>query len=425
MSIAQLQAFIGHLRQNKVFEQSDIIKVVKQMVQIDRRIGLLAISRGYLRPEQVNVIMNALLRHIDLKFGEAAVQMQMLTEPQVEEILRLQKNDLFIFSQAAILSKVASAEKMAVVLKNFLSSQAGAAPPPEDAAPSKERVAMGRKIREVLNSIQSVAALPGAAQKVLTMLQDPEVDMDKIAKMLATEATLVTKILKIVNSAFYGLRARCNTMNQALVILGLKKIRQIILTAGIMEKFQNVSPEFAAKYWNHSLRAAQWSKELAGIFKFKETEELFLSGLIHNIGELVIVQYFPNEYRQIDDLIKAGTIRIEAERRIIGGTHADIGAFVFEMWMLAGETVQSAMLHHQTPAMLGQIKDLSTYIKIINLAVALADVDPEGKDAFEVIAQLDVVYQPYAELIGKSDIGIGDIHMRVTNTVKELQKMFA
>ena len=69
MALAQLQAFVGHIRQNKILEQGDIIRVVKQMVQLDRRLGLMAVSRGYLKAEHVNLILNTLLQKIELKFG--------------------------------------------------------------------------------------------------------------------------------------------------------------------------------------------------------------------------------------------------------------------------------------------------------------------------------------------------------------------
>lgn len=420
MSLAQLQSFIGHIRQNKIFEQGEIIRVVKQMVQIDRRIGLLAVSRGYLKPEQVNVILSALLRKIELKFGEAAMQMNLMTKPQVDEMLILQKNDLYVFSQAAIMQKIATAEKMAGILKNYLT----VAPQiDEPATESKEGVITGRKVREVLQNVQSVAALPGPAQKVLSMLQDPDADIDKVAKMISLEPTLVSTILRIVNSAFYGMRAKINTVSQAMVILGLKKIRQIILTAGVMEKFQDIPVNEALKIWDHSILTGQWAKEIAGKLTFKETEEMFISGLVHNVGELVIMQYFQNERRRIKELTAAGKTQLEAERASMGGTHADLAGFVFELWQLSPETIQSAMFHHHPFALLDQIPNLSKHAILLNLAVALADLDPQ-MDPFEAIARSELIYDGYKPLLGNIDIDIGALFTRVDSAVKDLKKMF-
>lgn len=421
MSIAQLQAFISHIRQNKLFEQADVIRVIKQMVQIDRRIGLLAVSRGYLKLDQVNVILSALLKNIELKFGEAAVQMNMLTESQVNEILNLQKNDLFVFAQAAILQKVAPPEKMAEILKSYIS----AAPTAGEEPQSVERVASGKKVREVLKSIQSVASLPGPAQQVLAMLQDPNADIDKIAKMVSAEPTLVTAILRVVNSAFYGLRSRINTISQAMVVLGLKKIRQIILTAGVMEKFQDIPTSLALKIWDHSLRAGQWAKEIGTKLTFKETEEMFISGLVHNVGELIIIQYFPNEYKQITAQVKNGKDQLEAERQALGGTHADLAGFVFEMWQLSSDTIQSAMIHHQPVSMLESVKDLSKHAILLNLAVAVSDIDSEKLDGFEVMARSEQVYENYKPLLGNVDIDMGNLFTRVDAAVKDLRKMFS
>lgn len=420
MSIAQLQAFIGHIRQNKLFEQPDIIRIIKQMVQIDRRLGVLAVTRGYMKPEDVNIILHGLIRRIDLKFGEAAVQMDFMKEAQVEELLKLQKNDLYMFSQAAIMLKIAAPEKMSGILKNYLKG----APPEEPVAESKEGVAMGRKVREVLQSVQSVASLPGPAQKVLALLQDPEVNIDKVAKLIALEPTLVATILRVVNSAFYGLRARINTISQAMVVLGLKKIRQIVLTAGVMQKFQDIPTSVSMKIWDHSLRAGQWAKEFGGRLGFKDTEELFISGLVHNVGELVIIQYFPNEFLQIGAQMKAGKSQLEAERAAVGGTHADLGGFVFEMWQLSPETIQSAMLHHQPVSMIEQIKDLSKHAILLNLSVTLADIDA-ALNSFDAIVQSEQIYENYKPILGNVEVDIGNLFTRVDMAVKELRKMFA
>lgn len=420
MSLAQLQSFIGHLRQNKLLDQTDIIRVVKQMVQIDRRIGLLAVSRGYLKPEQVNTVLSVLLNRIELKFGEAAIQMNLMTQAQVDEMLKLQQNDLYLFSQAAILQKVASAEQIAKILKDYLK----VAPPDEPLVESKERVAMGKKIREILQGVKTVAALPGPAQKILAMLQDPDVDVDQIAKVIALEPTLVALILKIVNSAFYGLRSRINTISQAMVVLGLKKIRQIIMTAGVMQKFQDIPTSLALKIWDHSILTGQWAKEIGLALTFKDTEEMFISGLVHNVGELVLIQYFKNEYTAIQAHVKSGKTQLEAERMIIGGTHADLGAFVFETWQLSLETIQSAMFHHSPLPMLMDIKDLSKHAIILNLSVALADLESEVTDAYEVIARSDQLYDTYKPLLGNMDIDMGNTATRVRNAVKELKKIF-
>ncbi|MBI4179415.1 HDOD domain-containing protein [bacterium] len=420
MSLAQIQSFVGYLRQHKIFEQADIIRIVKQMVQLDRRIGLLAVSRGYMKPEQVNVILHGLLQRIDLKFGEAAVQMEFMTAAQVDELLKLQANDLFLFAQAAIIQKAITPEKMSEILKEYLKT----APQPDDPATgSKEGTMSGRKMREVLKNVQSVAALPGPAQKVLAMLQDPEVDIDKVAKLISAEPTLVATILKVVNSAFYGLRAKVNTISQAMVVLGLKKIRQIILTAGVMQKFQDIPVSQALKIWDHSITAGQWAKEIGLKLTFKDTEEMFISGLVHNVGELIILQYFPSEYRQIQANLTAGKSQVEAERQVLGGTHADLAGFVFETWQLSADTVQSAMYHHHPVVQLAEIKTLSKHAVILNLAVALADIECE--DSFEIMARAEILYDAYKPLLGNIDVDFGPVFTRVESGVKELKRIFA
>ena len=209
-----------------------------------------------------------------------------------------------------------------------------------------------------------------------------------------------------------------------MVVLGLKKIRQIIMTAGVMQKFQDIPTSLALKIWDHSILTGQWAKEIGLALTFKDTEEMFISGLVHNVGDLVLIQYFRNEYNAIQAHIKSGKTQIEAERLIIGGTHADIGAFVFETWQLSLETIQSAMFHHSPISMLADIKSLSKHAIILHLSVALADLESEVTDPYELIARSDQLYDTYKPILGNIDVDMGNTATRVANAVRELKKIF-
>jgi HD-like signal output (HDOD) protein len=139
---------------------------------------------------------------------------------------------------------------------------------------------------------------------------------------------------------------------------------------------------------------------------------------------MVVIQYFPNEYKQIQAQVKAGKSQNEAERQAIGGTHADIGAFVFGMWQLSSDTVQSAMFHHHPLALIDQVKDLSKHAIILNLSVAIAD-GVTDVDSFEGMARSEQLYEQYKPLLGDVDIDVGAIYTRVEAAVKELKKIFA
>ena len=111
MSIERLQSFIGHIRSGKLMEQGEIIRVVRQMNQLDRRVGAIGMLRGYIKPETACVITLAQIT-INKKFLEIAIDMGYLNDTQTKDILRLQSDELFSFSQAAVMAKVRSIQDM-------------------------------------------------------------------------------------------------------------------------------------------------------------------------------------------------------------------------------------------------------------------------------------------------------------------------
>ncbi len=419
--IQRLQSFIAYLRSNKLMEQGEIISAVKQMQGLDRRIGQLAMLRGFLTPEQVSAIMIAQTR-INKKFAELGIELGFLNGTQADEIVRLQQDEMFSFSQAAVMARVRRLPEMVGHIRSFLASN----PAPVDEKDKKTEKPAGRlvvSIREILLKIKGVAPLPGVVTKVVQMLDDPKVAMESVSKIIMMDPGLVTTLLRIVNSAFYGLRSQAKTVTQALVVLGTKKIKELVLVAGIMQKFKDIRPEDASAFWDRSIAAAQWSKTLGAQQKLGDVDLLFINGFIHNVGELVILQHFPAEYQQIRKLRDSGVDGLAAERQVLGGTHADISAFLFEIWQFPAFMIQSAMVHHYP---LGQIQQMSSVKResaIVHLAASIIDLDPE-MDPYEFMTRLDGIVRGYSSFLSLDDLVIEDMAVDVRTAVGELKKMF-
>ncbi len=265
--------------------------------------------------------------------------------------------------------------------------------------------------------------MPGVVTKVTQMLDDPKTSMEAVGKVITMDPGLVTTLLRIVNTAFYGLRSQAKTITQALVILGTKKIKELVLVAGIMQKFKDIPADEASKFWNRGILAAQWSKELGTFLKLPDVDLLFINGFIHNVGELVIFLNFPAEYQQIWKLREGGVEQITAERQVMGGTHADISAFLFDIWEFPAPVIQGAMIHHHPLAQIEQMSSIKQDALIVHLAASIIDLNLE-MDPYEYMAQVSVIVQKYEKKLKLDGLVVEDMAVNVRTAADELKKMF-
>lgn len=396
MSLAKLQGFIQYLRASNIMAQEDILRAIRQMSAFDRRLGHLGAFRGYIQPEQINTILWEQARS-GSRFGECAVRLKLMTEQQVVLLLRLQKDDLFLFAQAAVTQKLTTIDKVVAQIKAYLNVNPEMAKEAE-APPSEDRIQLDRQSRSVMRSIEEVSPLPATAHRAVSMLDDPDVHLDAVGETLTMDPGLTTTLLRVVNSAFYGLRDKVTSVSKAVIVLGIKKLRQLVIAAAVMQKFQAIPPQFAQKFWETSVRAAQWSKELAAIRNMAEADELFICGLLHNIGYLVTIQYFRTQQLQIEQLVQAGKRPLDAERAVMGGTHADVGGFLFNLWQMPKETIQCTMFHHHDLQLIQTMPNLHEAVLVIHMAGQICELDP-NLDALGYSENLERIAKRYRPLL--------------------------
>ena len=326
-------------------------------------------------------------------FGECAGRLNLMNAQQIGLLLKLQKDDLFLFAQAAVTQKLTTTDKIIGHIKTFLGTNPELAKEP-DPPPTEEKIGLDRQVRTVLKNIEEISPLPATAQRAVVMLDDPEVNLDKVGEILSLDPGLTSTMLRVVNSAFYGLRDKITSVTKALVVLGIKKLRQLVIAAAVMQKFQAVPPQFAQRFWENAIRTAQWSKEVGEHKRLAEADELFVCGLLHDIGYLLMYQYFRPMQTKIEELLAAGKKPIDAEKAVLGGNHADLGGFLFNLWQLPKSTIQSTMLHHHDFQLLLNTPNLADEVYIVHMASTISELDPK-LDAFAYSEQLDQLGKRY------------------------------
>jgi HD-like signal output (HDOD) protein len=224
--------------------------------------------------------------------------------------------------------------------------------PATSAAVKKEPQAI---IADAVNAISHIATLPEITLKIIELVENPRSTAQDLNKLISNDPALVARILKVVNSAFYGLPGQIGSINRAIVLLGLNAVKNIVIAASLAKLFRGgrVSPHFSAKdLWSHSIAVGVMSKMIVQKLNNTLPDEAFLAGLIHDIGILVELQAFREPLVEIAERASNATETsgkyIELEVSVIGVDHQQLGAGLTSKWKFP-RSFQYVTGHHHNP----------------------------------------------------------------------------
>lgn len=222
----------------------------------------------------------------------------------------------------------------------------------------------------------NLPTLPEILLKLLEACDDESTPLNEIASLIRKDPALSFRVLQLVNSSYYGLRSTFTGVEQAVIYLGSNSIKNIAITTSIHQVFErkrfNVVKQFNINsFWWHSLMCATLAKRIAQKTGFSSLDEAYLSGLLHDIGRLILVSTFPREHASI--LLDTNSVQNElwAETQLIGVTHCEAGSWLIHNWKL-NSLMADAILYHHEP--LERIRQAFPLVKIIYLSNLLSEV---------------------------------------------------
>jgi HD-like signal output (HDOD) protein len=222
---------------------------------------------------------------------------------------------------------------------------------------------------------------------ITRLMQDPHTSAEELGRAIATDPALVSKVLKLVNSAFYGFPGRISTITQAIVILGFSTIRNVVLTTSILKSFGRNSNQKGfniESFWEHSLLTGAIARSLAMERDANFIEETFIAGLLHDMGRIILIQKLTPDFEKVIAHREAkGCSWIAAENAVLGVTHGEIGGWLARKWNLPIPFVEVMRFHHDPLASLevspSPQKDTTTLIFLVHAADTLSKRLKEGK----------------------------------------------
>lgn len=223
-----------------------------------------------------------------------------------------------------------------------------------------------------LKSIRKLPTLPAIAMEVNRLLLDHNSPISKLVDLLEKDPPLVMKILRLVNSSFYGFKNKVNSLQHAITLLGYNTIRNAVVSLAVMDTLtlkKQLNGFEIDSFWQHAIKVAVISRRLAIKIKIVPAEDAFIAGLLHDIGKVILANYFPSELANILVLVKEEKhIFVEAEKAMDAWPHSHIGSFLAQNWMLPNTLVQTIKYHHSSSKQIIS----SDIIMVVNVANRLA-----------------------------------------------------
>lgn len=223
-------------------------------------------------------------------------------------------------------------------------------------------------VSAALKSVTTIATLPEVTAKIVATVEDPRSTAAQLHKIVAHDPALATRILKVVNSAFYGLPGQIGSVERAIVLLGLNAVKNIAVAASLGQLFRGVKlcEGFTAKdLWTHCIAVGVTARELARQMKIPIADEAFLAGLIHDTGLLVALQTWPDQLKAVCEAAK-GSERsfLEIEREMIGADHQQLGQGLAELWKFPRSCQLVAGFHHHPTSLADNARLLVTLVYV-------------------------------------------------------------
>ncbi|WP_305910527.1 HDOD domain-containing protein (plasmid) [Methylomarinum sp. Ch1-1] len=241
----------------------------------------------------------------------------------------------------------------------------------------------------IINHPFELFALPDIYYKVSNLIESPDSSLDAIAALIRKDPGLSTKLLKLVNSPLYGFRTKVDTISRASVLVGIEEIRNMILSTSVLEVFDQIPYELIDMhaFWVRSIQCGVMCKLLAEASGVLHCERLFLAGLLHKLGSLVLYHTKPKESLKI--LEKAGrndSCILFLENKEFGFTHAEVGGELMRFWRLP-DSLSEAISCYPTPE---KAKEFLLEANILSIATELIYLAEQGTPPEQGIPQINI-----------------------------------
>jgi putative nucleotidyltransferase with HDIG domain len=239
--------------------------------------------------------------------------------------------------------------------------------------------------KPVLEKLNDIPTLPVVATRVTELINNPNSSSADIADVLKKDQVLTAKVLKLINSPYYGIPGEVTDVKRALAYLGFNTLAQLVLSISVIAAFTEAKgSKFSLQgFWKHALGTAVASEIIAKKTGYPKPEECFTCGLLHDIGKIVLLKIAPDEFMRVVELAEREKISFsDAERRLEVPTHGYLGEYIADKWRLPMVIKNTIRYHHtdvsETATMLESMKKAVQIVALANQIVVKENIGYSG-----------------------------------------------
>jgi putative nucleotidyltransferase with HDIG domain len=208
---------------------------------------------------------------------------------------------------------------------------------------------MGIDYKGLTKLINTFPGMPGAAVKLLALVDDPDVSVDRIEAILRYDPGLTANLLRLANSAYFGMPSKVGSVRQAVILLGLKRMIQMVIASCMSAIMDQAVPGYdlpPGELWRHSIAVSVAAECLVKELNLDAAEEIFTAALLHDVGKLILGDFVSEDYPKIEKALHQGLSFEVAENIVLGTDHADVGAQILSKWSIPEAIIDAVRWHH-------------------------------------------------------------------------------
>jgi putative nucleotidyltransferase with HDIG domain len=279
-----------------------------------------------------------------------------------------------------------------------------------------------QRIEQVVNNLEALPSMPDVVTRIINMVNDPNVDFKNVAEEISKDQAITTNILKISNSAYFSKGKEITSVDKALVTLGLKEVKDIVVVAATKQLLDKpiIGYDLAkGDLWKHNIAVAMLSKQIALDKKKRSLSDVvFTGGIIHDVGKTVLALYVSTTFKDILNTSEEKQITFsQAEHEIMGFDHQEIGEKILTKWQFPEILQHIVRYHHDAEMAPDQSKEAVSIVHVANTICQMAGIGIGGDGLYYELSNKAI------EAAGLNDKELQNYYARTPEIVKQAQQI--
>ena len=208
---------------------------------------------------------------------------------------------------------------------------------------------MAHAVEDLLQGSVELASLPSIFYQINEAVENPETSFAQLGEIISTDSALAARLLRLVNSSYFGFSSEIETITHAVTIVGMAQLRDLALATSIVSSFSGFPRELVnmESFWQHSIASGLAARVVSVYRNESNPERFYLTGLLHDVGRLLLFISVPEEMNRVFERYREGGLLHEAEREVLGLDHSEVGGALMKKWNLPDSLVEAVRFHHR------------------------------------------------------------------------------